>query len=268
MPQLACLCAEALAPRACSATPHAPRRAPPLNPAPTPPRTTTRRPSVRQVDIATHLGHSLNVCHFHGAYESEVAVLLVLDYCSGGQLWDRVQVGTRPPPSSAPSCPPPWHFRGSTLLRMDVCRCLRQCWCDPVLAAPAVWKVWRAAGSAHHPGGAAHCGPGAGVLAGGAGVLGGGVRRHAGASPHAHEVKPARPSISTVPREARDDARHQTAECGVLEPGWQRRSGAAHSRRSGRRSRRASVALTGAAPTALPPPPASSCLPGQRRTRR
>lgn len=32
---------------------------------------------------------SLNVCYFHGAYESEAAVQLVLEELSGGQLWDR-----------------------------------------------------------------------------------------------------------------------------------------------------------------------------------
>ena len=35
------------------------------------------------------LRRSLNVCYFHGAYESEAAVLLVLERLSGGQLWDR-----------------------------------------------------------------------------------------------------------------------------------------------------------------------------------
>ena len=32
---------------------------------------------------------SLNVCFFHGAYESDAAVHLVLELLSGGPLWDR-----------------------------------------------------------------------------------------------------------------------------------------------------------------------------------
>lgn len=32
---------------------------------------------------------SLNVCYFHGAYESDAAVQLVLEQLTGGMLWDR-----------------------------------------------------------------------------------------------------------------------------------------------------------------------------------
>ncbi|PSC75499.1 hypothetical protein C2E20_0993 [Micractinium conductrix] len=43
-----------------------------------------------EVDIASHLCGSLNVCFFHGAYESDAAVHLVLELLSGGPLWDRI----------------------------------------------------------------------------------------------------------------------------------------------------------------------------------
>ncbi|KAI3434966.1 hypothetical protein D9Q98_003018 [Chlorella vulgaris] len=46
-----------------------------------------------EVDISTRLGKSLNVCYFHGAYETDKAVHLVLELLSGGQLWDRVMKG-------------------------------------------------------------------------------------------------------------------------------------------------------------------------------
>lgn len=37
---------------------------------------------------------SLNVCYFHGAYETDKAVHLVLELLSGGQLWDRCASGS------------------------------------------------------------------------------------------------------------------------------------------------------------------------------
>ena len=42
-----------------------------------------------EVDICTHLGRSLNVCYFFGAYEDDRSVHLVMELCSGGQLWDK-----------------------------------------------------------------------------------------------------------------------------------------------------------------------------------
>jgi hypothetical protein len=42
-----------------------------------------------EVDICSHLGRSLNVCYLYCAYEDEAGVDLVMEMCSGGQLWDR-----------------------------------------------------------------------------------------------------------------------------------------------------------------------------------
>lgn len=48
-----------------------------------------------EVDILGHLGRSLNVCYYYGAYECEEYVYLVMELCSGGQLWDRWGLGGR-----------------------------------------------------------------------------------------------------------------------------------------------------------------------------
>ena len=42
-----------------------------------------------EVDIGQHLGRSLNVCYLYGAFEDDVAVDLVMELCTGGQLWDK-----------------------------------------------------------------------------------------------------------------------------------------------------------------------------------
>lgn len=45
-----------------------------------------------EVDIADHLGRSLNVCYLYAAYEDDSCVDLVLELCVGGQLWDRQEI--------------------------------------------------------------------------------------------------------------------------------------------------------------------------------
>ncbi|GAB4823735.1 hypothetical protein N2152v2_010781 [Parachlorella kessleri] len=44
-----------------------------------------------EVDISRKLGKSLNVCYYYGAYETDTDVRLVIELCTGGQLWDRVR---------------------------------------------------------------------------------------------------------------------------------------------------------------------------------
>ncbi|GFR43538.1 hypothetical protein Agub_g4417 [Astrephomene gubernaculifera] len=46
-----------------------------------------------EVDIYSHVGHSLNVAYLYGAYENAVHVKLVMELCKGGELWTRVQRG-------------------------------------------------------------------------------------------------------------------------------------------------------------------------------
>jgi calcium-dependent protein kinase len=42
-----------------------------------------------EVDISNRIGRSLNVCYLYGAYETDACVYLVMEHCTGGQLWDR-----------------------------------------------------------------------------------------------------------------------------------------------------------------------------------
>jgi calcium-dependent protein kinase len=44
-----------------------------------------------EVDICNHLGRSLNVAYLYGAYEDDVNVDLVMELCTGGELWDAIQ---------------------------------------------------------------------------------------------------------------------------------------------------------------------------------
>lgn len=46
-----------------------------------------------EVDIYNHVGRSLNVAYMYGAYENAVQVQLVMELCTGGELWTRVQRG-------------------------------------------------------------------------------------------------------------------------------------------------------------------------------
>jgi len=47
-----------------------------------------------EVDILNHLGRSLNVAFFYGAYEDTEGVYLVMELCEGGELWDILQTGS------------------------------------------------------------------------------------------------------------------------------------------------------------------------------
>lgn len=38
-------------------------------------------------------GRSLNVAYLYGAYEDSDKVMLVMELCSGGELWQRVKQG-------------------------------------------------------------------------------------------------------------------------------------------------------------------------------
>ena len=44
----------------------------------------------REVDILRRLKGTLNVAHIVNAYEDDECVYIVLEYCSGGELWDRI----------------------------------------------------------------------------------------------------------------------------------------------------------------------------------
>lgn len=44
-----------------------------------------------EVDICNHLGRSLNVAYLYGAYEDDVNVDLVMELCTGGELWEAIQ---------------------------------------------------------------------------------------------------------------------------------------------------------------------------------
>ena len=47
-----------------------------------------------QVDVARHMGQSLNVIHLVEAFEDDVCVDLVMELASGGSLWSRVKQGS------------------------------------------------------------------------------------------------------------------------------------------------------------------------------
>lgn len=44
-----------------------------------------------EVDIGNHLGPSLNVAYLYGAFENETSVDLVMELCTGGELWDKIK---------------------------------------------------------------------------------------------------------------------------------------------------------------------------------
>lgn len=44
-----------------------------------------------EVDICNHLGRSLNVAYMYGAFEDAQSVSLVMELCTGGELWDRIK---------------------------------------------------------------------------------------------------------------------------------------------------------------------------------
>lgn len=46
-----------------------------------------------EVDVLSHLGPSLGVIYFFGAFEDSKAVYLVLELCTGGELWSRIKRG-------------------------------------------------------------------------------------------------------------------------------------------------------------------------------
>lgn len=64
-----------------------------LRPRADPPDTPSLRPHLLPFCLLPS-PRSLNVCYFHGAFETDAAVQLVLEQLSGGQLWDRVTRGS------------------------------------------------------------------------------------------------------------------------------------------------------------------------------
>jgi calcium-dependent protein kinase len=44
-----------------------------------------------EVDICNHLGRSLNVAYLYAAFESEQHINLVMELCTGGELWDAIR---------------------------------------------------------------------------------------------------------------------------------------------------------------------------------
>ncbi|KAG2435560.1 hypothetical protein HYH02_011854 [Chlamydomonas schloesseri] len=57
-----------------------------------------------EVDIYNHLGRSLNVAYLYGAWETSVHVQLVMELCTGGELWTRVQRGKYDEAAAAALC--------------------------------------------------------------------------------------------------------------------------------------------------------------------
>ncbi|PRW20925.1 calcium-dependent kinase 26-like [Chlorella sorokiniana] len=49
---------------------------------------------LNEVDICNHLGRSLNVCYLYEVFEDGTCVDLVMELCAGGQLWDKVKMGS------------------------------------------------------------------------------------------------------------------------------------------------------------------------------
>ncbi|KAL4433462.1 hypothetical protein ABPG77_010315 [Micractinium sp. CCAP 211/92] len=47
-----------------------------------------------EVDICNHLGRSLNVCYLYEVFEDDSCVDLVMELCTGGQLWDKIKLGS------------------------------------------------------------------------------------------------------------------------------------------------------------------------------
>ncbi|KAL4856185.1 Calcium-dependent protein kinase 16 [Chlorella vulgaris] len=47
-----------------------------------------------EVDICNHLGRSLNVCYLYEVFEEKNCVDLVMELCSGGELWDKVKLNS------------------------------------------------------------------------------------------------------------------------------------------------------------------------------
>ncbi len=45
-----------------------------------------------QVDVYNTVGHSLNTAYLYRVYEDQKQVDLVLELCTGGELWSRIQV--------------------------------------------------------------------------------------------------------------------------------------------------------------------------------
>lgn len=47
-----------------------------------------------QIDVYRRLGASLNIAFLYGAFENDKAVRLVIERCSGGPLWSRLEGGS------------------------------------------------------------------------------------------------------------------------------------------------------------------------------
>jgi calcium-dependent protein kinase len=46
-----------------------------------------------EVDIYMHMGNSLNVAHLYDVFEDDDRVDLVMERCTGGELWQRIRQG-------------------------------------------------------------------------------------------------------------------------------------------------------------------------------
>jgi len=108
---------------------------------------------------------SLNVCYFHGAFETDAAVQLVLEHLTGGQLWERcvwlLQQGKH---LRILWC---WAGRRAAVGVMGVLASSRNSLDVLVECAVqgAARYLQRACGGAHHSGRGAYCGTGAGAAA-------------------------------------------------------------------------------------------------------
>eukprot|EP00887_Chlorella_sp_A99_P001826 scaffold19.g1826.t1 len=73
----------------------------------------TRR-VVNEVDIGRHLSGSLSICSLHDVFEDGEKVDLVMELCTGGQLWDRIKAGS-------------YTERAAARLMRDIMRAIAQC---------------------------------------------------------------------------------------------------------------------------------------------
>jgi serine/threonine protein kinase len=58
-----------------------------------------------EVDICMHMGNSLNVAHLFDVYEDDACVDLIMERCTGGELWLRIRKGDYTEQGALPARP-------------------------------------------------------------------------------------------------------------------------------------------------------------------
>lgn len=86
-----------------------------------------------QVDILQHLGCSLNVASCYGAFEESTCVGVVLELCSGGELWSSIKFGEYTERGGWAASVPIAAAAARTFLKQLICACnigviLFSCW--------------------------------------------------------------------------------------------------------------------------------------------